>query len=424
MKICIVGLGYVGLPAACVLAQAGHQVVGVEIRSEVVECLNEGKIHIDEPGLQELLQDAHAHGRFKAQTTPEPADAFILCVPTPFQTGFQPDLTYVETAAQCIVPVLKEGDLVVVESTIPVGATEKVAALIRTARPELTQETLHVAHCPERVLPGNAIREIIFNDRVVGGTSNEATDRAARLYRSFSRGTVAKTTANTAELSKLAENTFRDINIAYANELSMICGECGVDTQELIRIANMHPRVNIHSPGAGVGGHCIPVDPWFIVSRFPREAPLIRAAREVNIQKETWVVDQVLQAAQRYGATQVVMAGLTYKPDVDDFRESPALRIAEQLAARLSQPLIAVDPYAAKLQQERQIGFTLQTEIPVEAGTLVAVLVSHRQFGAALSEMETVAGTVLIDFCNGSGLAELMKPEQAGVPTYASAKPH
>ncbi|MFZ0407735.1 MAG: nucleotide sugar dehydrogenase [Cyanobium sp.] len=416
MKICIVGLGYVGLPAACVLAQAGHEVVGVEIRSDLVEGLNQGQIHIDEPGLHDLLQEARAHGRFRAQTAPEAAEAFILCVPTPFQDGYQPDLSYVEAAARSVLPVLKEGDLVVVESTIPVGATEKVAALIRTSRPELTQEVLHVAHCPERVLPGNAIREIIHNDRVVGGTTAEATERAARLYRSFSRGTVATTTASTAELAKLAENTFRDINIAYANELSMLCSECGVDTQELIRLANMHPRVNIHSPGAGVGGHCIPVDPWFIVSRFPREAALIRAAREVNIQKETWVVDQVLQAARRHGVQQVVMAGLTYKPDVDDFRESPALRIAEQVAARLSQPLIGVDPYAAKLQQERKVGFALQSEIPLKAGTLVAVLVRHRQFGAALSEIETVGGAVLMDFCHGSGQPQLMKAGKRELP--------
>jgi UDP-N-acetyl-D-mannosaminuronic acid dehydrogenase len=408
MKICIVGLGYVGLPAACVLAQAGHEVVGVEIRAEVVEGLNQGRIHIDEPGLHDLLQEALEHGRFRAQPAPEPAEAFMLCVPTPFKDGYQPDLGYVETAARSVLPVLKEGDLVVVESTIPVGATDKVAALIRTARPELTQDKLHVAHCPERVLPGNAIREIIYNDRVVGGTTAEATERASRLYRSFSRGTVAETTATTAELAKLAENTFRDINIAYANELSMLCNECGVDTQELIRLANMHPRVNIHTPGAGVGGHCIPVDPWFIVSRFPREATLIRAAREVNIQKETWVVDQVLQAARRHGVEQVVMAGLTYKADVDDFRESPALRIAEQVAARLSQPLIGVDPYAAKLRQERQVSFALQSEIPLQAGTLVAVLVRHRQFGAALSEIETVGGAVLMDFCHGSGQPQLM----------------
>ena len=416
MKICIVGLGYVGLPAACVLAQSGHTVVGVDVRSDVVSGLNEGRVHIDEPCISDLLQEALEQERFSAQLQPEPADAFILCVPTPFQIGYQPDLSYVEAAARSVLPVLKEGNLVVVESTIPVGATEKVAALIRTTRPELTQEALHVAHCPERVLPGNAIREIIYNDRVVGGTTPEATERAARLYRSFSQGTVAETTASTAELAKLAENTFRDINIAYANELSMLCSECGVDTQELIRLANMHPRVNIHSPGAGVGGHCIPVDPWFIVSRFPREAALIRAAREVNIQKEAWVVDQVLQAAQRHGVTQVVMAGLTYKADVDDFRESPALRIAEQVAARLSLPLIGVDPYAAKLQQERQVGFALQSKIPLQAGTLVVVLVRHRQFGAALSEIETVGGAVLMDFCHGSGQPQLMKSKHPEVP--------
>jgi UDP-N-acetyl-D-mannosaminuronic acid dehydrogenase len=415
MKICIVGLGYVGLPAACVLAQAGHEVLGVEIRADVVEGLNRGQIHIDEPGLHDLLQEALQHGRFQAQTTPEPANAFILCVPTPFKDGYQPDLSYVEAAARSVLPVLKEGDLVVVESTIPLGATETVAKLIRTARPELTQEKLHLAHCPERVLPGNAIREIIDNDRVVGGTTPEATERAARLYRSFSRGTVAETTASTAELAKLAENTFRDINIAYANELSMLCNECGVDAQELIRLANMHPRVNIHAPGAGVGGHCIPVDPWFIVSRFPREATLIRAAREVNIQKESWVVDHVLQAARRYGVNQVVMAGLTYKADVDDFRESPALRIAEQVAARLSQPLIGVDPYAAKLRNERQVGFNLQHEIPLQPGTLVAVLVRHRQFGAALSEIETVSGSVLMDFWRGSGQPQLMGQKAEGV---------
>ena len=320
MKVCIVGLGYVGLPAACVLAQAGHDMVGVEFVAMLLRA-NQGQIHIDEPGLHDLLQEALSLGRW-SQTTPEPAEAFILCVPTPFKVGYQPDLSYVESAARGVLSVLKKDDLVVVESTIPVGATEKVAALIRMERPDLAQEDLHVAHCPERVLPGNAIREIIYNDRVVGGTTPEATVRASKLYRSFSRGSVAETTASTAELSKLAENTFRDINIAYANELSMLCSECGVDAQELIKLANMHPRVNIHSPGAGVGGHCIPVDPWFIVSRFPREAALIRAAREVNIQKEAWVVDQVLQAAQLYRVEKVVMAGLTYKPDVDDFREA------------------------------------------------------------------------------------------------------
>ena len=408
MKICIVGLGYVGLPAACVLAQSGHEVVGVEIRSDVVEGLNKGQIHIDEPGLHDLLQEALTNGRFRAQTTPESADAFILCVPTPFKDGYQPDLSYVEAAARSVLPVLKKNDLVVVESTIPVGATEKVAALIRTARSELTQDLLHVAHCPERVLPGNAIREIIYNDRVVGGTTTEATQRASRLYRSFSRGTVAETTANTAELSKLAENTFRDINIAYANELSMLCTECSVDAQELIRIANMHPRVNIHSPGAGVGGHCIPVDPWFIVSRFPREAALIRAAREVNIQKETWVVDQVLQAAQSYDVQQVVIAGLTYKPDVDDFRESPALRITEQISARLSLPLIGVDPYVEKLEQECSVNFKLQSNIPLKENTLIVVLVNHRQFGAALSEIENLDNIVLMDCGNGTGKPRLI----------------
>jgi len=417
MKVCIVGLGYVGLPAACVLAQAGHEVVGVEIRRDVVEGLNQGQIHIDEPGLHDLLQEALAHGRFRAQTNPEPAEAFILCVPTPFKDGYQPDLSYVESAARGVLAVLKKDDLLVVESTIPVGATEKVAALIRMERPDLAQEDLHVAHCPERVLPGNAIREIIYNDRVVGGTTPEATARASRLYRSFSLGSVAETTASTAELSKLAENTFRDINIAYANELSMLCSECGVDAKELIKLANMHPRVNIHSPGAGVGGHCIPVDPWFIVSRFPREAALIRAAREVNIQKEAWVVDQILQAAQRYNVEKVVMAGLTYKPDVDDFRESPAMRITQQVEARLSQSLIGVDPYATKLLQEQHVDFAVQSKIPLEENSLVVVLVRHRQFGAALSDIASLNNVVLMDFGNGSGQPQVSAPPKNEVPT-------
>ena len=415
MKICIVGLGYVGLPAACVLAQAGHDVLGVEIRHDVVDGLNQGEVHIDEPGLQDLLQEALSHQRFRAQTIPEPADAFILCVPTPFKTGYQPDLSYVEAAANSILPMLKKNDLVVVESTIPVGATERIAKLIRTVRPEFTDEDLHVAHCPERVLPGNAIREIIYNDRVVGGITEEATERAARLYRTFSKGTVAETSASTAEFAKLAENTFRDINIAYANELSMLCGDCGVDAHELIRLANMHPRVNIHSPGAGVGGHCIPVDPWFIVSRFPREAALIRAAREVNIQKESWVVDHVLQAASSYGVKQVVIAGLTYKPDVDDFRESPALRIAEQVAERMSQKIIGVDPFVEKLIKERNVAFELKSELILVEKTLVAVLVRHRQFGAALSDIENVNGVILMDFCTGSGKAKLTAPAQANL---------
>ena len=336
---CVVGLGYIGLPTAAVLASAGHRVIGVDVNSQVVSTVNEGRIHIVEPDLDDSVAAAVASGSLSAVSTPHPADVFLIAVPTPFRSGTngipQPNIDYVLSAARSIASVLRPGNLVLLESTSPVGTTEKVAQVIHQVC-GLTIDQLHIAYCPERVLPGCILRELVSNDRVIGGLTADAVDAAQTFYGSFCHGELLSTTARTAELVKLTENSFRDVNIAFANELSLVCDDLGINVRELIRLANHHPRVNVLNPGCGVGGHCIAVDPWLIVAAAPHSTPLIQAARHVNDGKSRWVIDHVQAKAvvledQLGRPARIGCMGLAFKPDVDDLRESPALHITTEL---------------------------------------------------------------------------------------------
>jgi len=409
-RICVIGLGYIGLPTASLLASRGYKVHGVDVCEEVISIINAGDIHIQEPELDIVVRSAVESKRLKADTKPAPADIFILSVPTPFKGEHEPDLTYVESATRTMAAVLKEGDLVILESTSPVGTTEKMAAWLAEERPDLAHGRddngndhcpgVLLAHCPERVLPGQIMRELIENDRIVGGVNDASTNAAVAFYKTFVTGEVLATDARTAEMSKLAENTFRDINIAYANELSIICDKLGMDVWELIRLANHHPRVNILQPGAGVGGHCIAVDPWFIVSQVPDEARLIRAARAVNDCKPAWVVEQIMSRLQGRGT--VACLGLSFKPDVDDLRESPALEVASMLAEDPALNLLVVEPYVDKLPtplaSRANVKLMSLTEA-VEESDLVISLVRHRDF-CSNAEMIRDANPEFLDFVN------------------------
>lgn len=361
ITISVIGLGYIGLPTAVMFASRKAKVIGVDVNARAIETINRGEIHIIEPDLDIAVHAAVTEGYLRATTEPEPADAFLIAVPTPFRgDGREPDLSYIEAAARSIAPVLRPGNLVVLESTSPVGATEQLAAWLAEERgdlrfPQTAGEAadVHIAYCPERVLPGKVLQELIHNDRVIGGMTPKCSEAAVSLYKIFVEGECVVTNARTAEMAKLTENSFRDVNIAFANELSVICHKIGVDVWELIALANRHPRVSILQPGPGVGGHCIAVDPWFIVSRTPEEARLIRTAREVNDGKPHWVIEQAHTAVGRYlearsdrTAADVAIAcyGLTFKPDIDDLRESPAMAIVELLARDHAGPVLAVEP--------------------------------------------------------------------------------
>lgn len=355
-KISLIGLGYIGLPTAAVLASRMGNVIGVDIRADVVEAVTHGTFHTMEPGLADLLAQVRENGALRAVPRPEPADAFIIAVPTPITDDHKPDISFVRSASLSLAPVLRPGNCIILESTSPVGTTEQMAGWLAEARPDLTfpqqkGETadIQIAYCPERILPGKMLEELVQNDRIVGGLSQRASEMAVSLYRIFVQGEIHTTSVRTAELCKLAENSFRDVNIAYANELSMICDKLDIDVAELIRLANRHPRVNILQPGCGVGGHCIPVDPWFIVDSAPEEARLIRTAREVNDSKPLWVVEKIKQAIDAYlkehpeksitDVTVGIIGGLGYKPGTDDVRNSPALEIIyalEKLNCKIS----------------------------------------------------------------------------------------
>ncbi|MBP7003016.1 UDP-N-acetyl-D-mannosamine dehydrogenase [Amaricoccus sp.] len=417
-RIAVVGLGYIGLPTAAVFAGRKRQVIGIDVNRHAVDTINRGEIHITEPDLDIVVRAVVSEGYLRATTTPEPADAFLIAVPTPFRGGrhgggteahepdpspggsgaHEPDLSYVEAASRAIAPVLRRGDLVVLESTSPVGTTERMAAWLAEMRPDLTFPQTHgeasdirVAHCPERVLPGHVLRELVQNDRVIGGMTPACAARAVALYRIFVEGECILTDTRTAEMVKLTENSFRDANIAFANEVSVICDRLGIDVWELIRLANRHPRVNILQPGPGVGGHCIAVDPWFIVSAAPEEARLIRTAREVNDAKPAWVLArieaQVAEAAARAGRRPdeiaVACFGLAFKADIDDLRESPALAIAEALARRHPGPLLAVEPHVAALPATLAGRARLCTaEEALAEADVLALLVDHSAFRA------------------------------------------
>ena len=369
-RISVIGLGYIGLPTAAMFASRKIEVVGVDVNQHAVDTINRGKVHIVEPDLDMVVHAAVHEGYLRATNEPEPAEAFLIAVPTPFKgEDHEPDLKYIEAAAKAIAPVLAVGNLIVLESTSPVGATEAMADWLAEARPDLTFPQTHgeasdirVAHCPERVLPGKVMQELISNDRVIGGMTSACSARAVTLYQTFVKGEcVMASGPRAAEMAKLTENSFRDVNIAFANELSMICDKLDIDVWELIRLANRHPRVNILQPGPGVGGHCIAVDPWFIVSSAPDTARLIRTAREVNDSKPLWVLEQVRAAIGAHlvenptkTVQEVTLAvyGLAFKPDIDDLRESPALEIARELHSLHKGPLLVVEPNIRTLPQD------------------------------------------------------------------------
>lgn len=402
--ISMIGLGYIGLPTATLFASRKKKVIGVDVNQHAVDTINQGKIHIVEPDLDMLVQASVQQGYLRATTTPEPADVFLIAVPTPFTDGHKPDLSFIEAAAKAIAPVLARGNLVILESTSPVGTTEKLAAWLAQARPDLTfpqqaaeSADIQIAYCPERVLPGKVVHELVSNDRVIGGMTRTATFMAAALYKTFVQGDLIATNARTAEMCKLTENSFRDVNIAFANELSIICDKLGINVWELIALANRHPRVNILQPGAGVGGHCIAVDPWFIVDTTPDEARMVRMAREVNDYKPEWVLEKVRAAIadvlrEKPGSSmadvKVACLGLAFKPNIDDLRESPAVEITQHIA-QLGCQVLAVEPNIEALPQKLSFpNMTLsQLSDAIATADVVCVLVKHSAFVDALENI-------------------------------------
>lgn len=383
--ICVIGLGYIGLPTASIFATKGKKVLGVDVVASVVETINKGKIHIEEPDLDILVRAAVQSGNLKASTVPAPADAFILAVPTPFlhtADGITPDLGYVEKATRSLASVVEKGNLIILESTSPVGTTEKVAEwLIDELGPDYSIDDFDFAHCPERILPGQMLKELISNDRISGGLSVRAAERAKTLYESFCSAEIFLTDARTAEMTKLTENAFRDVNIAFANEISMVCDSLNMDVWELIRLANLHPRVSILNPGPGVGGHCIAVDPWFIVSSAPERTKLIRTAREVNDSKPDFVIEQVMERATRFKDPVIACLGLAFKADVDDLRESPAVNIVQKLAKWLGKPILVAEPYISELPQNLKSSAILESaESVISKADIVLLLVDHKKF--------------------------------------------
>ncbi|WP_045379359.1 UDP-N-acetyl-D-mannosamine dehydrogenase [Vibrio campbellii] len=397
--ISVIGLGYIGLPTAAMFASRKKKVIGVDVNQHAVDTINRGEIHIVEPDLDMLVSAAVQQGYLKAVTSPEAADAFLIAVPTPFKDCAdgeipEPDLRYIEAASQAIAPVIKKGDLVILESTSPVGATEQMATWLAEARPDLSFPQTHgetadvnIAHCPERVLPGHVVTELVQNDRVIGGMSKRCSERSVELYKTFVMGECVITNARTAEMAKLTENSCRDVQIAFANELSMICDDLDIDVWELISLANRHPRINILQPGPGVGGHCIAVDPWFIVSKTPELAKLIKTARDVNDQKPEWVIDKVkialsefLQANPTKTAKDVTIAcyGLAFKPDIDDLRESPALDITKAIANFHTGEVLAIEPNIQEIKHENIKLVTIDESLTKT--DIHVMLVDHQQF--------------------------------------------
>jgi len=396
MKACFMGLGYIGLPTAIIAAQSGIEIIGVDINTKVVEQTNAGHLHIVEPGMEKLLQEVIKSGKFRATSEPEECDAYFIVVPTPFKGDHQPDISYVENATRMVLPLLKKGDLYVIESTSPVGTTEQMAELIFQERPEL-KGNIHIAYCPERVLPGNVIYELVNNDRVIGGIDEDSTSHAIEFYSKFVTGQLHRTNARTAELCKLTENSSRDVQIAFANELSMICERAGINVWNLINLANKHPRVNILQPGCGVGGHCIAVDPYFITAAFPKEARIIAQAREINNFKAQWCAEKVKNAMLEFELKNhhkpvVAMMGLAFKPNIDDLRESPAKRITtEVMQSRNNAKLLVVEP---NIQEHNVFKLTPYREA-YERADIVVFLTAHNEF----KQLEWREDKVILDFC-------------------------
>lgn len=396
MKACFMGLGYIGLPTAIIAAKHGVEVVGVDINPKVVEKTNRGELHIVEPGLQQILQEVVKAGRLKAISKPEQSDVYLMVVPTPFKGDHQPDISFVESATRMVVPLLKEGDLFIIESTSPVGTTDKMAALIYDLRPEL-KGNIHVAYCPERVLPGNVIHELVHNDRVIGGIDEASTRRAKEFYALFVKGTLHETNCRTAEMCKLTENASRDAQIAFANELSLICDKADINVWELINLANKHPRVNILQPGCGVGGHCIAVDPYFIASEFPKESQLISTARKVNNHKAEWCAEKVKNAMLQFELHNnrkpvVAMMGLAFKPNIDDLRESPAKFITTRVMQNYNNAeILVVEP---NIVTHNVFKLTDYQEA-YQRADIVVFLTAHDVF----KTLEWSDDKVILDFC-------------------------
>ena len=379
-KICVMGLGYIGLPTAAIAAQHRLQVHGVDINPNVVDIINKGEIHIIENGLEIVVKKGVSDGYFKAALTPTEADVHLIVVPTPFKGNHEPDISFVEAATRAVLPFLKSGDTYIIESTSPVGTTEKMAELIFRNRPEL-QNDLYIAYCPERVLPGNVLHELVYNDRAIGGINEASTIKAIEFYQHFVKGELHKTTARTAEMCKLTENSSRDVQIAFANELSLICDKADINVWELIELANKHPRVNILQPGAGVGGHCIAVDPYFIVSEYPRESRIIGIAREVNNYKAFWCAEKtktaILEFELKHGYKPVTaLMGLAFKPDIDDLRESPAKYIANKIMQSEQNSFLVVEP---NIQDHSVFKLTHYQEA-YEIADVIVFLVAHKEF--------------------------------------------
>ena len=390
------GLGYIGLPTAIIAAKHGIEVVGVDVNPKVVDMTNRGELHIIEPGLEELLQEVVNNGSLKASLTPEICDAYFMVVPTPFKGDHKPDISFVEAATRTVLPLLKEGDLYVIESTSPVGTTEKMKELIFTLRPEL-RDKIYIAYCPERVLPGNVIFELVNNDRVIGGIDDASTQKAVEFYSQFVKGALHRTNSKTAEMCKLTENSSRDVQIAFANELSLICDKAGINVWELIELANKHPRVNILQPGCGVGGHCIAVDPYFITAEYPEEAKTIALAREVNNYKSQWCAEKVrnemLQFELKNGRKpNVAMMGLAFKPNIDDLRESPSKQIVMKVMQGCNNNnILVVEP---NIETHSVFKLTDYKEAYSKADIIV-MLTAHDQF----KTLPYDDSKIILDFC-------------------------
>lgn len=390
------GLGYIGLPTAIIAAEHGIDVVGVDVNPDVVAKTNAGQLHIIEPGLGELLKKAIGSGALRAAMKPEVSDAYFMVVPTPFKGNHEPDTSFVEAATRSVIPVLKEGDLYVIESTSPVGTTEAMAEIIYAERPELKGK-IHIAYCPERVLPGNVIYELVHNDRVIGGIDTESTQKAIEFYSRFVKGTLHPTNARTAEMCKLTENSSRDVQIAFANELSLICDRAGINVWELIELANKHPRVNILRPGCGVGGHCIAVDPYFITSDFPKESKLIATARAINNYKADWCAEKIVNAMLRFELANgrkpvVAMMGVAFKPDIDDLRESPAKYIITKVMQSCNNAdILVVEPNVEKHNVFKLTPY----QDAYEKADIVALLTAHTPF----KSLPWRDDKVILDFC-------------------------
>ena len=396
MKACFMGLGYIGLPTAIIAAKHGVQVTGVDINPKVVELTNQGKLHIIEPGMEEMLQEVVKNGTLHASTKPETSDAYFMVVPTPFKGNHEPDISYVEAATRAVLPFLKEGDLYVIESTSPVGTTDKMRDLIFAERPEL-ESKIYIAYCPERVLPGNVIYELVHNDRVIGGMNEESTTKAIEFYSQFVQGTLHRTNCKTAEMCKLTENSSRDVQIAFANELSLICDKAGINVWELIRLANKHPRVNILQPGCGVGGHCIAIDPYFITADFPVESRIISTAREINNYKSFYCAEKVKNAMFEFELKNhckpvVAMMGLAFKPDIDDLRESPAKYITTKVMQGCNNAnILVVEPNV----KEHNVFKLTDYKEAYDKADIVVFLTAH----TPIKELPWKDDKVILDFC-------------------------